>query len=137
MNIKRLELDGWMKSKRGFEQTINSGEYTQIDPKLNRNGWFLQGKDCWFEINGCAYTCPRKMFDYTFKILEVRELSQLETNALKAIVDVGFATPKQKEMHIFHVLHGNKFNVNEARRKKRLKEIKQRMKEKREAAALI
>lgn len=128
MNIKRLELDGWMKSKRGFEQTINSGSYIQIDPKLNRNGWFLQGNACWFEINGSAYTCPRTMFDYTFKILEVCELSQLQTSALKAIVDAKLATPKQKELHAFHVLHGNRFNVNESRRKKRLKELKQRMK---------
>ena len=128
MNIKRLELDGWMKSKRGFAQTINSGEYIQIDPKLNRNGWFLQGNDCWFEINGIAYTCSRTMFDYTFKILEVRELSQLQTRALKSIVDAKLANPKQKELYAFHVLHGNRFNVNESRRKKRLKEIKQRMK---------
>lgn len=135
MNIKRLNLDGWMKSKHGFEDTIkhSSANYTQIDPIIGKDGIYLKGKECWFEVNGVAYTTSKSSFDYSFKILEVRELSKRETDALAAIVNAKLATKEQKELHGFHVLHGNKFDVNDARRKKRLKDMIKKVKEKRAA----
>lgn len=138
MNIKRLELDGWMKSKRGFEDTIkySSANYTQIDPVIGKDGIYLRGKECWFEVNGVAYTCSKSSFDYMLDILTVRELSKRETDALEAIVKAGLATKGQKKLYGFHVLHGNKFDINEARRKKRLKDMKKRMQEKLEATTL-
>lgn len=134
MNIKRLNLDGWMKSKHGFEDTIkySTAHYVQIVPVIGKDGIYLKGKDCWFEVNGVAYTSSKESFDYSFNILKVRELSKRQTEALKAIVDAKLATPEQKRMHGFHVMHGNKFDINEARRKKRFKEMVKRMKDKRE-----
>lgn len=133
MNIKRLELDGWMTAKRSFDETIRLGGYIEIEPKLNRNGFFLQGKECWFEVNGKAYTGKNLFpsFDYQFKTLQVRELNQFQTAALSAIVVAKLATPKQREMYGFHLRHGNKFDINDARRKKRLKGYIAKLKEKR------
>lgn len=138
MNIKRLELDGWMKSKSGFDDTIkySSANYTQIAPIIGKDGIYLRGKECWFEVNGVAYTASKSSFDYTFDILTVRELSKRETDALEAIVKARLATKAQKKLYGFHLLHGNKFDINEARRKKRFKEMVKRMKDKREAAIL-
>lgn len=138
MNIKRLELDGWMKSTRGFEDTIkySSAHYTEIEPEIHRNGYFVHGKDCWFEVNGRAFTADKSAFDYLFNIVTVRELSKRETDALEAIVNARLATAEQKKLHGFHVLHGNKFNIEAARAKKRLKAMKKRMQEKRESVIL-
>jgi len=139
MNIKRLELDSWMTSKRFFDQTISLGGYIEIEPKLHRNGLFLQGKECWFEVNGKAYTEKSLFasFYYRLKILQVRELNQFQTAALASIVIAKLATPKQKEMYGFHLRHGNKFDVHEARRKKRLKGYKSKMQEKRLATTPV
>jgi hypothetical protein len=138
MNIKRLNLDGWMKSKRGFEDTIkySSAHYTEIEPIIGKDGIYLKGKECWFEVNGVAYTSSKSSFDYMFDILTVRELSKRQTDALEAIVKARLATKSQKKLYGFHVLHGNKFDVNEARRKKRLKDMKTRMQDKRKSATL-
>lgn len=138
MNIKRLELDGWMKSKLGFDDTIkySSDNYTQIEPIIGKDGIYLKGKECWFEVNGVAYTSSKSSFDYMFDILTVRELSKRQTDALEAIVKARLATKLQKKLYSFHVLHGNKFDVNEARRKKRFKDMKTRMQDKRKAATL-
>lgn len=138
MNIKRLELDGWMKSKLGFDDTIkySSDNYTQIEPIIGKDGIYLKGKECWFEVNGVAYTSSKRSFDYMFDILTVRELSKRQTDALEAIVKARLATKLQKKLYSFHVLHGNKFDVNEARRKKRFKDMKTRMQDKRKAATL-
>lgn len=138
MNIKRLELDGWMKSKSGFDDTIkySSANYTQIAPIIGKDGIYLRGNECWFEVNGVAYTASKSSFDYTFDILTVRELSKRETDALEAIVKARLATKAQKKLYGFHLLHGNKFDINEARRKKRFKEMVKRMKDKREADIL-
>lgn len=138
MNIKRLELDGWMKSKLGFDDTIkySSDNYTQIEPIIGKDGIYLKGKECWFEVNGVAYTSSKSSFDYMFDILTVRELSKRQTDALEAIVKARLATKLQKKLYSFHVIHGNKFDVNEARRKKRFKDMKTRMQDKRKAATL-
>lgn len=138
MNIKRLQLDGWMKSKRGFDDTIkySSDNYTQIEPVIGKDGIYLKGNECWFEVNGVAYTSSKSSFDYMFDILTVRELSKRQTDALEAIVKARLATKSQKKLYDFHVLHGNKFDVNEARRKKRFKDMKTRMQDKRKAATL-
>lgn len=140
MNIKRLELDLWMSpSKRHFDETIKLGGYTQIEPKFNHDGFFLQGKDCWFEVNGQAFTGSNlfSSFMYTFKILQVRELNQFQTEALGAIVRAKLATPEQQEMYGFHLRHGNKFDINDARRKKRLKGYKVKLQENRLAATSV
>jgi cation transport regulator ChaC len=129
MTIKCLELDGWMNpKKRGFADTVRMGPYTEIEPKLNVNGWFLQGNECWFEVDGKAYSCPREMFDYNMNILNARELSTLEVSALKQIVETRLATSAQKKLYGFHLLHGNKFNPHTSRRKKLLKDLRKKSK---------
>lgn len=129
MTIKCLELCSWMHPhKRGFADTIRLGPYTEIEPKLNVHGWFLQGEECWFEVDGKAYSCPRDMFDYNMNILNARELSTLEVNALQQIVEAKLATPEQQKMYGFHRLHGNKFNPHTARRKKLFKDMRKKIK---------
>lgn len=129
MTIKCLELESWMSpKKRGFADTIRMGPYTKIEPKLNVNGWFLQGNECWFEVDGDAYACPREMFDYNMNILNARELTPFEVCALQQIVDAKLATPEQQKMYGFHRLHGNKFNPHTARRKKLLKDMRKKNK---------
>lgn len=131
MNIKRLDLELWMyPSKKFFVATVSDGKYVKIKPILNRDGWFKKGKECWFEAEGQAYTCPKETFDYQFKILSVRELSKQEIDALAVIFKTKFATLHQREMHCFHLLHGNKFNINESRRKKRFKDFKKKVDDK-------
>lgn len=125
-----------MLLKNNFERTMSHGGYTEIEPKIHRNGYFIHGKDCWFEVNGRAFNADKSSFDYLFNIVTVRELSKRETDALEAIVNARLATAEQKKLHYFHVEHGNKFNVEAAKAKKRLKAIKKRMQEKREAAIL-
>lgn len=129
MTIKRLNLDLWMyPSKQWFASTVASGDrYKKIEPILHRDGWFKRGKECWFEAEGQAYSCPVDSFDYNFKCLVACELTKQETEALALIVKTKLATPLQRELHYFHVLHGNKFDVNAARVKKRFKDFKKKL----------
>lgn len=131
MTIKCLKLDGWMNpKKRGFDDTVRMGPYTKIEPKLNVNGWFVQGNECWFEVDGLAYSCPREMFDYTMNILNARELTPFEVSALQKIVDAKLATHEQQKIYGFHVLHGNKFNAHNSRHKKLLNDIRKKKQKK-------
>jgi hypothetical protein len=124
MTIKRLDLASWMyPHKLGFADTIRRGPYTAIEPKLNVNGWFIQAGECWFEVDGKAYSCPRDMFDYNMTILNVRELSQFEVSALKQVVDAKIATQAQIKLYALHKQHGNKFNPHTARRKKMMRDL--------------
>lgn len=132
MNIKRLNLEGWMKSKLGFDFTIkhSSANYTPIDPIIGKNGIYLKGKYCWFEIDGKAYTSSKIDFKFTFDILKMRELSKKKVEALQAIVDAKIATKAQKDLYNLYSIYGTHFDLNDARRKKRLKEIKRKIKDK-------
>lgn len=135
MTIKRLKLEHWMyPSKKWFADTVRDGRYQKIEPKLNRDGWFKQGKECWFEVEGQAYTCPIESFDYTFKTLVACELTKQETDALAVIVKTKLATPLQRELNYFHVMHGNKFNIVAARSKKRFKDFKKKIAEREQQA---
>lgn len=53
MRLKVLQLEPWMKRiyrDRGVP-ILN-----EIPPVLNRNGWYMRGKESWFELDGRAYT---------------------------------------------------------------------------------
>lgn len=121
MNIKRLNIQSWIPYEFNRQNGILGSEpYIEQDVVFNRNGIYLQGKKCWIEFNGKAFTYPIQTFVLDQKILEVNELNQRQIEALKQICLVGLATKKQKEiLHIYN-LFGKKLNVSNLRARKRL-----------------
>lgn len=118
MNIKCLSLQPWMiyESKLQRKNELLGAEpYIEINTVFNRNGIYMKGENCWFEVNGKAYKYPIQTF-----ILEVNEMDNKKIEALKQICTVGLATKKQKEILNIHKMFGKKLDVNKLRAKKRL-----------------
>ena len=54
MRLKVLRLLPYMK--RLDRGNFPEGYFTTFEPRIGRDGYYLLGKDCWFEIDGVAYT---------------------------------------------------------------------------------
>lgn len=130
MNIKRLQLDKWMLSKKSKQDILGFEPYIEISPTIGKNGLYKSGLNCWFEVDGKAYSYPVKRFDYDFKIIDVNEYDNKDIKALSEIVKLGLATKKQKEIVSLYKLFGKKLNVEDLRKYKRFIAFKNKVKEK-------
>lgn len=135
MNIKRLQLDKWMVSKKSNQNILGFEPYLEITPTIGKNGLYKSGLNCWFEVDGKAYTYPINMFKYDFKIIEVNEYDNREIKALSEIVRLGLATKKQKEIVSLYKLFGKKLNVEDLRKYKRFIAFRNKVKEKQASLA--
>ena len=54
MKLKVLKLLPYMKrlDRGGFPE----GYFTKFEPRVGRDGYYLQGNECWFEFDGVGYT---------------------------------------------------------------------------------
>lgn len=46
--------------------------------RVNRDGWYLHGYECWFEINGNVFTIEdlKEDFEFQLKVLNINMLTQ-------------------------------------------------------------
>lgn len=130
MNIKRLQLDKWMISKKSNQDILGFEPYFEISPIIGKNGIYKSGLNCWFEVDGKAYSYPVKRFNYDFKIIEINEYDNKDIKALSEIVKLGLATKKQKEIVSLYKLFGKKLNVEDLRKYKRFVAFRNKVKEK-------
>ena len=103
MNIKRMDLQFFMSDDFLLEDLIeepsHSGFYREITPLLNRNGVFKRGPDCWFEVDGRAFTYDGAQFDYELSLLDAPSLSMRQVEALRLVVAHKLASSQQKKMY--------------------------------------
>jgi hypothetical protein len=71
--------------------------HTEITPTFNREGFYLQGGNCWFEVNGKAYIGDKNQFLYKLQTLNDNEKGTEVYRALKALQRVAKLTKEQAE----------------------------------------
>lgn len=103
MTIKRMELQYFMVDpdmlEDLIEDSLSSDPYLEIEPVVHRNGIFKQGKKCWFEVDGRAYTYRADMFDFELGLLNVPALAPSQIKALKMVIDNKLASKEQKKLY--------------------------------------
>ncbi len=99
MNLKCLPLEYWMKLRYHRNDTVSHGNaYTEINPILNRDGYYNYGVVCWFEVDNQAWLCDNNGgFQFSMKIHHAAELRPEQIRGLKAIHDTNIATKSQKQ----------------------------------------
>lgn len=89
MSLKVLRLENWMLFKYGEtpEDYIKYGTIKEIDPILNRPGYYRKDGITWFENNGKSYEILNdKMFEYTLSLFPYRVLRDCEIEVIKLLL---------------------------------------------------
>ena len=89
MTLKVLKLENWMLFKYGEtpEEYIKYGTIKEIDPLLNRPGYYRKDGTTWFENKGRAYEILNdKMFDYTLSLIPYKVLRECEAKAIRFLL---------------------------------------------------
>lgn len=95
--IKMLPLDSWMIWHA--DEVTAEGRYQPMAPRFNRPGRYLEGADCWFELqDGRAFTYPQEDFLFALKMRDAERISERQAEALAAIVAQRLATAEQRAM---------------------------------------
>jgi hypothetical protein len=63
-------------------------DHEQTDVVIGKEGWYLQGKKCWFETDGKAYTSDEKQFKFDLLCLTISELDKSVAIALETLQKV-------------------------------------------------
>lgn len=97
--LKVLPSDYWMPDSPD-EDDIQELDirHKRVSPKFNRDGIYMQGKDCWFEACGYAWGYDRGMFLYKLSLHDAAALNHRQVAALQAVVDERLATKQQREL---------------------------------------
>lgn len=88
MTLKVLKLAPWMlfKYSETPEDYINRGTLKEIDPILNRSGYYRHKGRTWFENNEKAYEMLNDtMFEYSLSLMPSRLLRECEVAAIKTL----------------------------------------------------
>ena len=110
-NIKVLPLEYWMQMPPFMEDDFYPMEeweivnelkkYPETQPIFRRDGIYMCGALCWFEVNGKAFNHPRKDFIHALNTANGGELSDEKMQALREIIKVGLATKQQRQAYYF------------------------------------
>lgn len=99
MRTKVLPLDYWMQIPELLADCLAGGHYPAVLPRYHRPGLYLQGKDCWFEIqDGRAFCFPRHTFCYQLALLDAERLTIRQAAALAEVVRLKLATRAQRQL---------------------------------------
>ena len=86
MNLKILELPKHFLFDLK-QDGIYSGNFYY--PTLNRDGWYLLGNNCWYEINGIAYMSDKNTFINRLDILNTRAYTKEEYRMVSSVLRRG------------------------------------------------
>lgn len=86
MNLKVLPLNFWQKIYLKDEWKHVRPELREIPPKLNRDGYYLKGDLCWFEISGKAFLYDKESFMYDIEQLNHIPLLYKEKEAIETLI---------------------------------------------------
>ena len=103
MRIKRLGLEGWMKSERARSTCEGFVETPRI---LFKDGYYKCGDVVWFEVDGKAFIFYKNdgMFDYVLKCIDAwHGLNIHAVLALEGVIKQGLATKKQVEIYTHYL----------------------------------
>jgi hypothetical protein len=97
MNVKVLQLDGWMSfCKRQMPDEFYLCVKQRITPVFHRDGRYKLGKLEWFEIDGEAYEMGGD-FDYELSIMNHCPMRQCVRDAMELLRREGLLTRQQRE----------------------------------------
>lgn len=118
-NLKVLDLEGWMMRYDLFDM----GEYKSIKPIYNRNGYYLYGKACWFEIDGKAYEAHKEDFVYSLELKNHIPFRGCTVDALITLIKEGMIN--NIDSHKFYIDRMYK-ELNDTKRRVKLFMLKHR-----------
>lgn len=74
--------------------------HTEIPPVFNRDGEYLMGDKCWFEVRDRAFLADKEHFLYQLKIMSMKEVDCQVIVSLLAIsrIDSSVLTKDQKQL---------------------------------------
>lgn len=103
MTLKVLNTETWMEFDldpewRCGEPTLGSERYPEISPVFNRDGIYLNGKECWAEIAGRAFKYDAKQFKFDLDLLNAGEYDERARKALTEMCKVKLATKAQMRL---------------------------------------
>lgn len=99
MNLKVLSLPYW--AHRDIDSPTLLGvvdRYRELNPVFHRNGMYLEGNECWLEVDGRAFTYDPEQFKYDLALLNAEEYNHKVYNALIDICHVNLATKEQRKL---------------------------------------
>jgi hypothetical protein len=82
-------------------------DFEQTDVVIGREGWYLQGKKCWFEADGKAYISRAEDFLFTLKCLNISELDKSVAVALETLQKVAPNTMTKHQKDIIDCTEHN------------------------------
>ena len=103
MTLKVLNTETWMELDlntkwRCGKTTLGSERYPEISPVFNRDGIYLNGKECWVEIAGRTFKYDAKQFKFDLDLLNAGEYDERARKALTEICKVKLATKAQMRL---------------------------------------
>lgn len=97
--LKVLPLERWMSCPDEVADCVEPGRIEQMQARVKRPGWYLQGDTCWFETpDGKAYTYIRSYFCHNLAVLNALQLNHRQVAALASVVKEGLATKEQRSL---------------------------------------
>lgn len=99
MNVKVLPLPYW--AHRDIDSPTLLGvvdRYCEINPVFHRDGMYLEGNECWLEIDGRAFVYDAEQFKFELATLNAGEYNDSVYKALIDICSVNLATKKQRKL---------------------------------------
>lgn len=95
MNLKVLSLPYWADSP-ALLGVVDC--YRELNPVFNRDGMYLEGNECWLEIDDRAFTYDPEQFKFELATLNAGEYNDSVYKALIDICSVNLATKKQRKL---------------------------------------
>ena len=85
MRLKVLKLEPYMVRLKTYPHLTEN--LTKIEPRIHRNGYYLLGTECWFEVDGEAYTVEgmASMFKYTMREFDRVPIGKDVVTAIKIL----------------------------------------------------
>lgn len=101
-NLKVLKLDFWMAYDRDWTDRNETLSDCVGLAKFNRDGWYLQGDECWFEYKGYSYKTKNLYEDFRYKLkrLNTVPLTEKQVAEMRAMV---YTLPKAHTSLINHL----------------------------------
>lgn len=81
---------------------VEEEKLTEINPIINRNGYYLMEDFCWFEFNGKAYEYEVESFKYKLKLLNAKVFREVELKAIELLINANIADSQLRDKYYTH-----------------------------------
>jgi hypothetical protein len=130
-NLKVLKHTVYLYSKHRDSKLIDelNNYHEEITPVYHRDGEYLLGDKCWFEVRGRAFTKRKEDFLFELEQLSLDDIDLKVIEHLKSIarINSNILTPKQNKL-IYSYNHFLNARKNKRLSRKRIKEMILRVK---------